>query len=79
MCFKVIKLSAQYLLTNLGSILNIIGVYNHLMSTRIFSLIAKKEIHRSSDHHEENGYRHNLDLLIHGALIVCVIAYQKWV
>ena len=64
MCLKVIKLNAQYLLTNLGSILNIIGVYNHLMSTRIFTLIMSKEILRSSENHEENGYRHNLDLLI---------------
>ena len=46
MYLKEIGLRAQYMMTILGSIVNIIGrgnLYDHLMSTRIFTLIMNKK------------------------------------
>ena len=47
MFLKKIVLRAQNMLTISGSIVNVIGedLYDHLMSTRIFSLIFLKDIH----------------------------------
>jgi hypothetical protein len=43
MCLKDIGLRAQYLLTILGPIINIIGDLNdHIVSSRIFTLIMNK-------------------------------------
>ena len=39
-------------------------LYDHLMSKRIFTLIIIEDIHMSSKNYEENGYSHDLDLLI---------------
>jgi hypothetical protein len=61
MCSKEIGLCAQNMTNILNSIVNIIGgnLYDHLMSTKIFTLIMN-EIFMSS---EESGYGLNLDLL----------------
>ena len=39
-------------------------MYDHLMSTSIFTFIMKKDVHLSSEHYGANGYKYNLDLLI---------------
>lgn len=53
------------MLINLGSIVNMIwgDIYDHLMSTRIVTLM-KNKVSISSEKHEANGYEHNLDVLI---------------
>ena len=55
------------MLNHLGSTANIIGgregeLYDHLMSTKIFTLLMTK-IHMSSKHYEECGYGLHSDLL----------------
>ena len=46
MCFKKIELGAQYMITIMNSTVNIIqgeeGLYDHFMSTRMFTMIMDK-------------------------------------
>jgi hypothetical protein len=60
----------------LGSIINIIGgLYDHLMSTIIFTLIIYEILT-----HEESSNGLNLDLVTHLILIsrVSYASYEKW-
>lgn len=48
------------------------------MSTRIFALIMDKIFIRAPINSEANNYVHDLDLLImHLALIACIMSYKK--
>ena len=40
------------------------GLYDHLMSKRIITLIIKYDNRESSEYYEANDYGHNLDSLI---------------
>ena len=63
-CLNEIEQCAQKLTAILGSIVNIFGgVYDHLLTTRIFTLLIIINICMSSKHYEENGYGLDLDLL----------------
>ena len=67
MCSKEIGLRAQNIVTVLSLIVNTTekNLYNHLISTRRFTLIMNKNIHMSSKIYEQNDYDlDNLDLLI---------------
>ena len=65
-CLEEIRLCVQNTLTIIGSIIDIVRghLYDHLMSTRISTLIENKVYHINSKYYEENGYRHDLDLLV---------------
>ena len=75
MCLKKIELRAQNMTAILGSIINIIGdLYDHLMSTRIFTLIMYEILT-----HGESSNGLNLDFVTHLVLISCVsyASYEK--
>ena len=79
-CFIEIGLHARNMYTILGSIVNIFGVdlYDHLMSTRIFTLIINK-ILIGAPKNMRNGLQPHFGFANYLLLIICFIwHHEKW-
>jgi hypothetical protein len=81
MSLKELGLRAQYLFTFLSSIINTIGtdMYDHFMRNAICTTMISLELHESFEHYEENGYIHDVNLLMIFHLLAYSISYNKWV
>lgn len=54
------------------------GLFDCLMSTRIFTLVNAQDIHMSSNTYEVNGFEHDLDfILIPHKWLVSFISYKR--
>lgn len=58
---KEIKLCAHKISTIMGSVVNMIGLYDHLMSMSVFTLRMNKIFLQAPITFDTNGYGHNLD------------------